>query len=53
MVLEALRAAKELAAKVKRVAGEDTPIPYAKTLEARVIPSKDKIVKAALSLMKP
>lgn len=49
----AIVAEEGVPAKVKRVAGEDTPIPYAKTLEARVIPSKDKIVKAALSLMKP
>jgi pyruvate dehydrogenase E1 component beta subunit len=37
--------------KVKRVAGEDAPIPYSKPLENRVLPDKDKIVQAVLSLM--
>ena len=37
--------------KVKRVAGEDTPIPYSKPLEDRVLPSSQKIVDAALSMM--
>jgi pyruvate dehydrogenase E1 component beta subunit len=37
--------------RVTRVAGEDAPIPYSKTLEDRVLPNKDKIVNAALSLM--
>ena len=38
-------------AKVKRVTGEDAPIPYSKPLEERVLPSRNKIVDAALSLM--
>jgi pyruvate/2-oxoglutarate/acetoin dehydrogenase E1 component len=38
--------------KVKRVAGEDTPIPYSKPLEDRVLPNKDKIVDAVISLVK-
>jgi pyruvate dehydrogenase E1 component beta subunit len=38
-------------ATVKRVAGEDTPIPYSKPLEDRVLPSSRKIVDAALSMM--
>jgi len=38
-------------AKVKRVAGEDAPIPYSKPLEERVLPNRNKIVEAALSLM--
>jgi pyruvate dehydrogenase E1 component beta subunit len=35
---------------IKRVAGEDTPRPYSKPLEERVIPSSGTIVKAALSM---
>jgi pyruvate/2-oxoglutarate/acetoin dehydrogenase E1 component len=38
-------------AKMKRVCGEDTPIPYSKPLEDRVLPDKDKIANAALALM--
>lgn len=38
--------------KVKRVTGEDTPIPYSKPLEDRVLPNKDKIVDAVISLVK-
>jgi pyruvate dehydrogenase E1 component beta subunit len=47
----AIVAEEGIPAKVKRVASEDTPIPYAKPLEDRVIPDKDKIVKAALALI--
>ena len=47
----AIVAEEGIPAKVKRVAGEDTPIPYAKPLEDRVIPDKDKIVKAVLALV--
>ena len=36
---------------MKRVCGKDTPIPYSKPLEDRVLPDKDKIAKAALALM--
>ncbi len=39
-------------AKVKRVAGEDTPMPYSKPLEDRVLPSAEKIVEAAKRLLK-
>jgi pyruvate dehydrogenase E1 component beta subunit len=38
-------------ARMKRVCGEDTPIPYSKPLEDRVLPDRNKIVKAALELM--
>jgi pyruvate/2-oxoglutarate/acetoin dehydrogenase E1 component len=38
-------------ARVKRVAGENTPIPYSKPLEDRVLPSSSKIVEAALAMM--
>jgi pyruvate/2-oxoglutarate/acetoin dehydrogenase E1 component len=38
-------------AKVKRVVGENAPIPYSKPLEDRVLPDKQKIVDAALSMM--
>jgi pyruvate/2-oxoglutarate/acetoin dehydrogenase E1 component len=34
---------------MRRVAGEDTPIPYSRVLEERVIPNPAKIVKAAVS----
>lgn len=37
--------------RVKRVAGEDAPIPYSEPLERRVLPDRDKIAQAALSLM--
>jgi pyruvate dehydrogenase E1 component beta subunit len=37
--------------RVKRVAGEDTPVPYSKPLEERILPSSGKIVEAALALM--
>jgi pyruvate/2-oxoglutarate/acetoin dehydrogenase E1 component len=47
----AIVAEEGIPVKVKRIVGEDTPIPYAKPLEDRVIPDKDKIVKAALSLV--
>jgi pyruvate/2-oxoglutarate/acetoin dehydrogenase E1 component len=39
-------------AKVRRVVGEDTPIPYSKPLESRILPDADKIFDAALELMK-
>jgi pyruvate dehydrogenase E1 component beta subunit len=38
--------------KVRRVTGEDTPIPYSKPLEDRVLPDAGKIVRAAEELMK-
>ncbi len=38
-------------ARVKRVAGENTPIPYSKPLERRVIPNKDDIVNAVLAII--
>jgi pyruvate/2-oxoglutarate/acetoin dehydrogenase E1 component len=38
-------------AKVKRVVGENAPIPYSKPLEDRVLPDKQKIVDAAISMM--
>jgi len=47
----ALVAEEGINVKVKRVAGEDTPIPYSKPLEDRVLPSSQKIVDAALSMM--
>jgi pyruvate/2-oxoglutarate/acetoin dehydrogenase E1 component len=34
---------------MRRVAGEDTPIPYSRVLEERVIPNKGRIVNAAIS----
>ena len=37
--------------RVKRVAGEDAPIPYSEPLERRVLPDRDKITRAALALM--
>jgi pyruvate/2-oxoglutarate/acetoin dehydrogenase E1 component len=37
--------------KAKRVAGENTPIPYSKPLEERVLPNKDKIIDAATAIM--
>ena len=37
--------------KIKRIAGENTPIPYSKHLEDRVIPSSETIVKAVSSMM--
>jgi pyruvate dehydrogenase E1 component beta subunit len=39
-----------LEAKVKRVAGEDSPVPYSKPLERRVIPNKDVIINAVLEI---
>ena len=38
-------------AKMKRVTGEDAPIPYSKPLESRVLPDRDKIVQAAFELL--
>jgi pyruvate/2-oxoglutarate/acetoin dehydrogenase E1 component len=38
-------------AKIKRVAGEDTPIPYSKPLEGRVIPNRQTIADAARSIV--
>jgi pyruvate/2-oxoglutarate/acetoin dehydrogenase E1 component len=37
--------------KARRITGEDTPIPYSKPLEERVLPDKEKIVAAARSIM--
>jgi pyruvate/2-oxoglutarate/acetoin dehydrogenase E1 component len=37
--------------RVKRVVGEDTPVPYSKPLEERVLPDSSKIVDAAVTLM--
>ncbi|MFW6181575.1 MAG: transketolase C-terminal domain-containing protein, partial [Spirochaetota bacterium] len=37
--------------KARRVAGEDTPIPYSKPLEDRVLPNAGKIAEAAEELM--
>ena len=47
----ALVAEEGISAKIKRVAGEDTPIPYSKPLEDRVLPDSKKIVDTALSMM--
>jgi len=47
----ALVAEAGITAKMKRVTGEDTPIPYSKPLEDRVLPDKNKIIEAALTLM--
>ena len=47
----ALVAEEGIDAKVKRVAGEDTPIPYSKPLEDTVLPSSAKIVQAARTMM--
>ncbi len=49
--IAALIAEAGIQAKVKRVAAEDTPIPYSKVLEDRVLPDKGKIFDAALTLM--
>ena len=38
-------------AKIKRVAGEDTPIPYSKPLEGRVIPNRQTIADAARAIV--
>jgi pyruvate/2-oxoglutarate/acetoin dehydrogenase E1 component len=37
--------------RAKRVVGEDTPVPYSRPLEERILPSSGKIVDAAVSLM--
>lgn len=39
-----------LKANVKRVAGEDSPVPYSKSMERRVIPNKDVIINAVLEI---
>jgi len=36
---------------VRRVVGEDTPVPYSKPLEERILPSSSKIVDAAIALV--
>jgi len=41
----------DLEAPVKRLALPDVPIPYSRPMEQYVIPTTDKIVKAALKLM--
>jgi len=38
--------------RVRRVVGEDTPIPYSKPLEDRILPDKNKIIDTAVALMK-
>lgn len=48
----ALVAEEGIPFRVKRVTGENTPIPYSKPLEDRVLPNKNKIVNAVLSIMK-
>jgi pyruvate/2-oxoglutarate/acetoin dehydrogenase E1 component len=37
--------------RVRRVVGEDTPVPYSKPLEERILPSSSKIVEAAAALV--
>ena len=38
-------------ARIQRVASENSPIPYSKPLENRIIPDSDAIIKAARALM--
>jgi len=47
----AMVAEQDIPVKVRRVAGENTPIPYSKPLEDRVLPDKNDIVGAVLSMM--
>lgn len=37
--------------RVRRVVGEDTPVPYSRPLEERILPSSSKIVDAAAALV--
>jgi len=47
----AMIAERDIPVKVRRVAGENTPIPYSKPLENRVLPDKNDIVHAVLSIV--
>lgn len=49
--IAAVVAEEGLPAKVKRVAGLDTPIPYSKPLERHVIPNAQTIADAAVKMM--
>jgi pyruvate/2-oxoglutarate/acetoin dehydrogenase E1 component len=40
-----------ISVRVKRVVGEDTPVPYSKPLEERILPNSSKIVDAAVALL--
>ncbi len=47
----AVVAEEGIPAKIRRVAGENTPIPYSKPLEDRVLPNKNDINAAVFSMM--
>jgi pyruvate/2-oxoglutarate/acetoin dehydrogenase E1 component len=47
----ALIAEEGIGARVRRIAGEDSPIPYARPLEKRVLPDRERIVREARTML--